>query len=69
MANAFHGNVPGKDTGKKSGKPPALKRGVKADALREGTAAWPGVPGKTQPRTRDKAGTRKGRQSARSTGI
>ena len=33
------------------------------------TAAWPGVPGKTQSKPRDKAGTRKARQSARQEGV
>jgi hypothetical protein len=68
MPNPYHGALPS-DRADKSGSPPQAKPGHKPDATPEKTAAWAGLPGKTQPRTRDKAGTRKCKQSAKSEGI
>lgn len=69
MANPFHGNMPKKDTGATGSKPPSVKPGHRPDATPEGTADWPGVPGKTQPRSRDKTNTPKVKQFAKSEGI
>ena len=45
------------------------KRGSKGDvAMPERTAAWPGLPGKKQPRSRD-AGVRKLKIHAKSEGL
>ncbi|KPK67112.1 hypothetical protein AMJ82_11205 [candidate division TA06 bacterium SM23_40] len=62
MANRFHNKMPkrkGAPTGKPEGRIPKIV---------EKTAAWPGVPGKTQPRDRS-AGVKKVKQSMRSEGI
>jgi hypothetical protein len=68
MPNPRHGNLPS-DRGKNSGSPPRARPGHRPDATPEKTAAWPGLPGKTQPGTRDKAGTPKCKQSPRSEGL
>lgn len=69
MANSFHGNVPGKDTGKKDGAGPKAMRGGKPDATPMRTANWPGLPGKAQPRRRDKSGTRVVHTSPKKEGL
>ena len=68
MPNPRHGALPS-DRGGNSGSPPKAKPGHKPDSMPMKTAAWPGLPGKTQPRTRDKAGTPKGNVSAKSEGV
>jgi len=46
------------------------KPGVKGATMGpDKTANWPGNPGPTQTRTRDRAGTPKGREHAKSEGI
>jgi hypothetical protein len=52
-------NKAGAPTGQEGGKIPPFK---------ESTAAWPGAPGKTQPRDRS-GGTKKVKQSIKSEGI
>jgi hypothetical protein len=42
--------------------------GGKYKPFKESTAAWPGVPGKTQPRDRS-GGTKKVKQSVKSEGV
>ena len=42
--------------------------GGKCKPFKESTAAWPGVPGKTQPRDRS-GGTKKVKQAVKSEGI
>ena len=63
MANKFHskfGSGPGHPTGPgSSNKTPGKDK----------TAAWGGLPGKTQGKTRDKSGTKKLRQGAKEEGI
>lgn len=62
MPNKFHNKLParkGAPTGQSGGKVPAIN---------EKTAAWPGAPGKTQPRDRS-AGVKKVKQTMRSEGI
>ena len=54
------------------GGAPPLKRGPKEKSFSpdpEKTAAWAGVPGPTQPGTRDKAGTKKLKIHPKSEGI
>ena len=62
MPNDRHNSV-------SNGPPPAAKPGIKAEKMNERTAAWGGLPGKSQPRTRDKAGTTKVRQSPKIEGL
>jgi hypothetical protein len=68
MPNPYHGALPS-DRGDKSGAPPKAKPGHKPDSTPMKTANWGGLPGGTQPRTRDKAGTRKVNASPKSEGI
>lgn len=68
MPNPYHTAL-STDLGSKSGSPPEVKPGHKPGMKPESTAAWPGVPGKTQPRTRDKAGTPKCKVTAKSEGL
>lgn len=53
----------------KGGAPTPGKRGGLRDDAPIQTAAWPGVPGRTQPRGRDKAGTPKVKTRMRSEGV
>lgn len=62
MPNPFHAKPP-------KGRPPTAAKGHRPDATPEKTAAWPGLPGRAQPRTRDKAGTPKVRQSPKQEGL
>lgn len=71
MANKFVGTgdvlMP-----KGGGRPPTGVRGPKEKSFSpdpEKTAAWPGLPGKAQPGTRDKSGTKKLKTHAKSEGI
>lgn len=51
-----------------SGMPPKAKPGHRPESMPERTAAWPGLPGKSQPRERS-GGTKKCRQSAKQEGL
>lgn len=51
------------------GKPPKMAPGHRPDATPERTASWPGLPGNTQPKSRDRAGTRKVKRAAKSEGL
>ena len=53
----------------KPGKGPMCSPGVKSEKMPMKTAAWAGLPGKTQPRSRDKKNTPKVRQSVRIEGL
>lgn len=51
------------------GMPPKMKPGHRPDATPMKTANWAGLPGKTQPGTRDKSGTKKLHQGPKEEGI
>ncbi|KPK68178.1 hypothetical protein AMJ82_08940 [candidate division TA06 bacterium SM23_40] len=53
---------------KKRKGPPTGQEGGKVPSWNERTAAWPGVPGKTQPRDRS-GGTKKIKQSMKTEGV
>ena len=60
MANKYHGNLTG--NGKHSGgsESGAAKGGSPKPASKMGTAAWPGLPGKTQGKDRSGGTPKKG---------
>jgi len=69
MANPKHNRQTANQSRQKGGGHPPVPRGEKAskaDPMR--TAAWPGVPGKTQSKSRS-SGIRKLRQSPREEGL
>lgn len=68
MANKFFDTRKGMMVNRGGGKPPAGRRGSKPGFGPEKTAAWPSVPGKTQPSNRS-GGTKKVKQSMKDTGI
>ena len=64
MANKFNrGAFPSK------GAPTGPGKGKGGAGGPDSTANWPGLPGKTQSKPRDKSGTTKMKQSAKSEGI
>lgn len=63
MPNKRHNPMPSK------GGHPTGQGGGKIPPIVEKTAAWQGLPGKTQPRTRCSAGTKKVKQSMKSEGV
>lgn len=67
MANKFNNGRPGEDSA--SRKDRGVGRGPDTAKSRDGTANWPGLPGKTQGRSRDSSGTKKLKQSAKEEGI
>ena len=62
MPNKFHNPM------KTSGGASNDQSGGKVPPFKESTAAWPGVPGKTQPRSRN-VGIKKVKQAVKSEGI
>ncbi len=66
MANKFNNSRPGE-----GGAPSISGVGRRAGGAggKDRTAAWPGLPGKAQPGTRDKSGTKKIPQSPKQEGI
>ena len=67
MANKFHNSRPGEDSASRKDRGAGQRTSVWPG--RDGTANWPGLPGKTQSKPRDKSGTRKLKQSAKEEGI
>ncbi len=66
MSNKFNNSRPGEN-----GAPSISGAGRRTSVWpgKDKTAAWPGLPGKTQPGTRDKSGTKKIPQSPKQEGI
>lgn len=52
MANKFHGNLTGNGKYHGGSESGAARGGSPTPSSKEGTAAWPGVPGKTQGKSR-----------------
>ena len=51
------------------GAPTSVGKGKGGAGRADSTANWPGLPGKAQSKPRDKSGTTKMKQSAKSEGI
>jgi len=65
--NKFHNGRPGEDSAPRKDR--GAGRRTSDWKGRDGTASWPGLPGKTQGKTRDRSGTKKMKQSAKEEGI
>jgi hypothetical protein len=52
VPNPRSGQSPGEKRGKEGGRPPVGKDGHQPTSMPMRTAAWPALPGKTQPRPR-----------------